>query len=287
MRPSWWESPPSRSSVKNFDSANTKEGLKIALISLDQAWEDKARNLARCEELVAVAARGGAEILIFPEMTLTGFTMNTELSAEAPDASASWVAFSAMAARHRLWVLAGVVLRQGGKAANTLLVFSPDGREASRYVKLHPFSPSGEDRWFEAGNALTRVHIGEFTVGLTICYDLRFPELYSALATDCDLLVNIANWPQRRVAHWRTLLKARAIENQVFIVGVNRTGTDGKGLAYERSSGVVNANGEQLVPTLTAGEIDWYDVRRQDLLDFRAGFSTRQDRRPHLYRGII
>ena len=264
-----------------------KNCLKIALISLDQAWEDKARNLARCEELAAVAARGGAELVIFPEMTLTGFTMNTELSAEVPDASPSRVAFSAIAARHHIWVVAGVVLRQGGKAANTLLVFSPDGREAARYVKLHPFTPAGEDRWFEAGHSLVRVQLGEFTVGLTICYDLRFPELYSALAKDCDLLVNIANWPQRRVAHWRTLMQARAIENQVFIVGVNRTGTDGKGLAYERSSGVVNANGEQLVPTVTAGEIDLYDVRRQDLLDFRAGFSTRQDRRPDLYRGII
>jgi len=213
--------------------------------------------------------------------------MNTHLSAEAPDASPSWVAFSAMATRHRLWVLAGVVLRQGGKAANTLLVFSPDGREAARYVKLHPFTPAGEDRWFEAGNALTRVHLGEFTVGLTICYDLRFPELYSALAKDCDLLVNIANWPQRRVAHWRTLLQARAIENQVFMVGVNRTGTDGNGFAYGRCSYVVNANGELLSPAATAGEVDWYEVRRQDLLDFRQSFSTRQDRRPDFYQRVI
>jgi len=122
---------------------------------------------------------------------------------------------------------------------------------------------------------------------LTICYDLRFPELYSTLAKDCDLVVNIANWPQRRVAHWRRLLQARAIENQVFMVGVNRTGTDGNGFVYERSSGVVNPNGEFLSPGATAGEVDWYEVRRQELLDFRQGFSTRQDRRSDFYREVI
>lgn len=264
-----------------------KNGLKIALISLDQAWEDKARNLARCEELAAVAACGGAEILIFPEMTLTGFTMNIGLSAEQPDTSPSWVVFGELAARHGVWVVAGVVFQQGDKAANTLMVFSPDGREAARYVKLHPFTPAGEDRWFEAGKLLARVKIAEFTVGLTICYDLRFPELYSALAKECDLLLNIANWPQRRVAHWRTLLQARAIENQVFMIGVNRTGIDGNGVDYESSSGVVNANGEFLSPTATAGEIDWYEVCLPELMDFRRVFSTRQDRRPELYRQLL
>ena len=287
MRPSWWVSQPSRSSVKNFDSANTKERLKIALISLDQAWEDKARNLTRCEELAAIAARGSAEMLIFPEMTLTGFTMNIGLSAEQPDTSPSRVVFGELAARHGVWVVAGVVFKQGDKAANTLMVFSPDGCEAARYVKLHPFTPAGEDRWFEAGNSLARVKIAEFTVGLTICYDLRFPELYSALAKECNLLLNIANWPQRRVAHWRTLLQARAIENQVFMIGVNRTGTDGNGIAYESSSGVVNANGAFLSPGATAGEVDWYDVSRPELMDFRREFSTRQDRRSDLYRQLL
>ncbi len=279
--------PPSRYFAKSFETTNRSFDLKIALISLDQAWENKAVNLARCEQLTADAARGGAALVLFPEMTLTGFTMNTELSAEPADNPPSGAAFGAMAARHGVWVMAGVVLRQGGKATNTLLVFSPDGREAARYVKLHPFTPAGEDRWFEAGSSLARVQVGEFTVGLTICYDLRFPELFSALAKDCDLLVNIANWPHRRVAHWRTLLQARAIENQVYMVGVNRTGTDGNGFTYERSSGVVNPNGEFLSPAATAGEVDWYEVRRPELLDFRKSFSTRQDRRSDFYREVI
>lgn len=287
MRLSWWANPPSRCSAKYFEAAVRSSALNIALISLDQAWENKAVNLARCEQLTSDAARRGAALVIFPEMTLTGFTMNTEMSAEPADKPPSGAAFSALAARYGVWVLAGVVLRQGGKAANTLLAFSPDGREAARYVKLHPFTPAGEDRWFEAGASLVRVQMGEFHVGLSICYDLRFPELYSALAKDCDLLVNIANWPQRRVAHWRTLLQARAIENQAYMVGVNRTGTDGTGLEYGRSSGVVNANGDFLRPTATTGVIDWYDVQRQELLDFRRKFTTRQDRRPEFYRQVL
>ena len=266
---------------------NDKNFLKIALISLDQAWEDKARNLARCEELAALAARDGAVLAIFPEMTLTGFTMNTALSAEPADHSPSAAAFGEMAARHGIALMAGVVLRREGKAANTLLVFSPDGRETARYSKVHPFTPAGEDRWFVAGVSLGLVPVGEFHAGLSICYDLRFPELYTAMAKDCDLLVNIANWPQRRTAHWRTLMQARAIENQAYMIGVNRTGTDGNGFTYERSSGVVNANGEFLRPTATAGEVDWYEVSRPELADFRRGFSTRQDRRPELYRQLI
>jgi len=99
--------------------------------------------------------------------------------------------------------------------------------------------------------------------------------------------MNIANWPQRRVAHWRTLLQAQTIVNQVFMIGVNRTGTDGNGIVDESSSGVVNANGEFLSLAATAGEIDWYDVSRPELMDFRREFSTRQDRRSDLYRQLL
>lgn len=261
--------------------------MNIALVSLDQAWEDKARNLARCEELAAAAVRRGAQAVVFPEMTLTGFTMDTAAHAEHPTESPSASALASLAARLGLWVVAGVVLRQGTSAANTLLVFSPEGREQARYAKLHPFSFAGEDKKFTAGSELARVRMGEFTVGLTICYDLRFPELYSALARDCDVLLNIANWPQRRVGHWHTLLQARAIENQTYVIGVNRTGVDGNGLAYERSSGIYNANGDRLKALSSEGEIDWYDLRREDLLEFRRGFSTWQDRRPDLYRRAL
>jgi len=261
--------------------------LKVALISLDQKWEDKTYNMQRCTELTARATECGAELVIFPEMTLTGFTMNTQLSAEEPAQAPSLLAFSALAKQYGAWLIAGMVVSNAGKAENTLVAFSDDGKEQARYVKIHPFSFAGENQFFEPGNNLAKMKMPEFMLGFSICYDLRFPELYSALAKDCDVMVNIANWPKRRVVHWRALLQARAIENQAFVIGVNRVGFDGNGLEYERSSVIVNANGEFIKPVFTEGELDIYEIKQQELLDFRRGFSTRQDRLPDLYRKLI
>ena len=218
---------------------------------------------------------------------MTGFTLNTELSAENPEHSPSLLGLSALAKQNKIALVTGMVMSSADKAENTLIAFSDDGVEQAKYVKIHPFSFAGEDRFFKPGNKLAKMKIREFTLGFSICYDLRFPELYSALAKDCDVLINIANWPKRRVMHWRALLQARAIENQTFVIGVNRIGVDGNGLEYERSSVIVNANGEFIKPILTEDEMDIYDISRQELLDFRRDFSTRQDRLPDLYRAII
>lgn len=261
--------------------------MKVALISLDQKWEDKPYNLNRCVELTARAVTYGAELVIFPEMTLTGFSMNIWQIAEISATSSSIHAFGEIAKKYGIWLVAGVVLQEEEKAANTQIVFSPEGIEQARYVKIHPFSFAGEDRVFLPGRMLAKVKLPEFRLGLSICYDLRFPELYSALAKDCDVLVNIANWPKRRVDHWMALLRARAIENQVYVIGVNRTGIDGNGFEYERSSVIIDANGDYLEPLITEGEIDIFQVNRQLLDSFRLGFSTRQDRVPDLYRDII
>lgn len=261
--------------------------MKIALISLEQKWEDKNSNMLLCKDLIDQASILDANLVIFPEMTLTGFTMKTELSAEDPEHSPSIIFFSQLAKRYRLWIIAGVVLRAETKAINTLVVFSPDGFEKIRYAKIHPFSFAGEDRFFQLGNSLAKVQIDEFCFGFSICYDLRFPELFSALSKDCDVLVNIANWPERRVNHWNTLLQARAIENQTYMIGVNRAGIDGNGLKYIRSSRIVNANGDFIEPIITEGEIDIFELNKQELIDFRNSFSTRQDRQPDFYRQVI
>jgi len=233
------------------------------------------------------AAGHGAELIVFPEMTLTGFSMNTRTLAEDSAQSPAVAAFGSLARKHGISLVAGVAMTNGEKAANTLVAFSGEGVEQARYVKIHPFSLAGEDRFFQRGETLAKMQMQEFLLGFSICYDLRFPELYSALAKDCDVLVNIANWPKRRVRHWKTLLQARAIENQSFVIGVNRTGTDGNGLEYERSSVVVNANGEFIEPVFSEGEMDVYELSRKELVEFRQGFSTRQDRRADLYRALI
>lgn len=261
--------------------------MKVALVSLNQKWEDKEYNLQRCAELTSHAVQLGTDMVIFPEMTLTAFTMNTLLSGEDPDASHTIDAFSQLALKNNVILIAGVVLQANVKSANTLVAFSSDGKEQSRYVKIHPFSFAGEDKHFRAGSALSTMQALDFKVGFSICYDLRFPELYSALAKDCNVLVNIANWPKRRIQHWRTLLQARAIENQTYMIGVNRTGFDGNGLEYEHSSMIFNANGDLLKPLISDGEIEVFELSLESLQAFKNGFSTKQDRRSMLYKVII
>jgi len=261
--------------------------MKVALVSLNQKWEDKTANLLRCEGFAEKAKLLGAELIIFPEMTLTGFSMNTSHSEELADQSPSVKAFSKLAKDNQIAVVAGVVLKLGAKPSNALVAFSDDGEEQARYFKIHPFSFAKEDEHFQSGSQLAKMTMHEFKFGFSICYDLRFSELYSAMAKDCDVIVNIANWPKRRVDHWRTLLKARAIENQIFVIGVNRVGIDANGLEYEHSSLIVNANGEFLQPLFSESEIDIYEISQQDLIDFRKSFSTRQDRRSEFYRELI
>ncbi|EMO81384.1 nitrilase-related carbon-nitrogen hydrolase [Leptospira kirschneri] len=261
--------------------------MKIALVSLNIKWEDKAYNLEHCKNLICEVVRYGVDLVIFPEMTLTGFSMNTEVIAEDPGDSPSIDTFQKLAKENCVAIVFGLVLKKENKALNTLVFISKDGIERIRYDKVHPFSFATENKYFEGGRNLSKLTLSNLTFGFTICYDLRFPELYSALAKDCDVLVNIANWPEYRKSHWRILSQARAIENQTYFIGVNRTGIDGNDIEYEKSSIVVDANGEFIFPEITSSEIDIFEIKKELLLSFRNKFLTRQDRIPEFYKTII
>ena len=254
---------------------------------MDQKWEDKAYNLTQCEAFVKRASKLGAELVIFPEMTMTGFTMNTKLSAENADDSESIKRCSEIADASNVALIVGVVLKYDAQPRNTLAAFASDGTEQARYSKIHPFSFSGENQHFQSGSHLARMQLGKLSLGFSICYDLRFPELFSALAQQSDVLINIANWPKARLDHWLTLIKARAIENQVYMIGVNRTGADGNGLEYESSSVIYNPDGGLLIPEHLEGELAMYEVSNAQIKSFREGFSTRHDRRTDLYKKFL
>jgi predicted amidohydrolase len=261
--------------------------MRIALISLSQAWEDKPQNFATCRSFLDRAKDERAELAVFPEMTLTGFSMNTSLTAE--DRNNSWTVngFQQLAREYRLAVIFGVAFRDGAKAMNNAVVVDSNGDVCATYSKIHPFSFSGEEVYFNAGDSLAQCDIGGVKYGLTICYDLRFPELYAALGKSCEVIVNIANWPVKRVSHWAALLKARAIENQVYIVGVNRIGSDGVGLVYAKSSQIVSPNGDLLESLLAEEQFDLLELNPADGAEFRRAFSTTQDRRTGLYRKLL
>lgn len=261
--------------------------MRVALVSLNQAWENKSDNFQVCHSFVQSAKAQGVELVIFPEMTLTAYSMNTVDTAEDCEASVTAELFKKLAQELQIAIVFGVVFRDGDKATNNALIVDSAGVIKGRYSKMHPFSFAGEDKVFNGGNEISYVHLGQMTIGLTICYDLRFPEIYSALGKHCDLIINIANWPARRVDHWNALLKARAIENQIFVVGVNRTGVDGKGLEYTKSSQVINPNGELLVHVFSEEQLDVYDIDQSFISQFRQSFSTTQDRKPALYKSIL
>lgn len=261
--------------------------MRLALVSLDQVWQDKATNFVRCEEYVARAAAHGCDLVIFPEMTLTGFSMDPALSEPAVN-SATLRDFGELAQKSNQHILLGVSLSddQSGRPANALCIAKPSGEVEVPYTKMHLFSYAAEDQVMVAGGELAVVSVAGLEATCSICYDLRFPEPFSLAAPYSNAIVNIANWPARRVAHWRALLVARAIENQCYAIGVNRTGVDGNGLEYERSSLVVSPDGMVLQPVAVDAEIDIYDVDPAEVERYRASFPTVRDKRYDLYRNL-
>lgn len=260
--------------------------MQIALVSLNQIWEDKIANLDICEKYIQKASMKSVDLIIFPEMTLTGFSNNIDFTSEEFENSETIKNFSILSQRFNIGIVFGVVVKNAYKALNKCIFINKRGKVLGDYSKIHPFSFAGENKYFDAGNKLSIIDFEHVTIGLTICYDLRFPELYSGLAKDCDLIINIANWPSKRVKHWNTLLEARAIENQIFIVGVNRTGIDGNGLEYIESSNIFNANGDKL-DFEQYEDIKIYEIAINWTKELTSKFNTTNDRKIELYKEIL
>jgi predicted amidohydrolase len=196
--------------------------MKIAVCQYDAAWEDKEENKARIEKLLAECPdRREIDWLIFPEMTLTGFTMD-RAAAELTDADKSF--FTGLAAENDFNVSYGGV----EKGFNNLITLDRGGKRINTYSKTHLFSYGGEDKHYKAGSGPEAFMVDGLRAAPAVCFDLRFPYLFWNLAEKADIYVVIAAWPGKRAGHWMALLRARAIENQAFCVGVNRVGREGK-----------------------------------------------------------
>lgn len=207
--------------------------MKIGLCQFDQQWEDKSGNKERIRALLnAQTMAGGADWVILPEMTLSGFSMNpATTSLEDADFE-----FFRRCARDT-----GAAITFGGvvNGQNSSITIDKSGLELTRYAKIHLFSHGGESKAYRSGGKTPVFELLGARIAPLICYDLRFPYVFWNNAHEVDLFVLIANWPSSRKEHWRALLQARAIENQCYIVGVNRTGRDPK-LEYGGGSLVVD-----------------------------------------------
>ncbi len=263
--------------------------MRIALVSLDQIWQDKRENFERCASIMEEAKTYGCELVIFPEMTLTGYSLAMSEVSEVENQSLTLNWFKDAASRIGLTAVFGTCLHDlaSKKPKNTLCLACPDKEAEVIYSKIHPFSFAGEDKVIDAGNRLGIFQMQELNIGATVCYDLRFPELYAAMANQCNAMIVIANWPKKRLKHWYSLIVARAIENQCFMFGVNRIGIDGNGLEYQKSSIAVSPVGDLLVPTVLGKELDIYDFEPIDVAIYRSGFPTIRDKRSDLYSDLF
>ncbi|MDQ5871074.1 MAG: carbon-nitrogen family hydrolase [Acidobacteriota bacterium] len=255
--------------------------MRVALVQMDLAWEDVAENHRRAARHLAAAKEGGATLAVLPEMFSTGFSMDSARIAQPPGGP-SETFLREEARRLDLWVLASVPEAGEPAPRNMAMLVSPAG-EVVRYAKIHPFSYAGEDRVYAAGERVVTAEVEGVRVTPFVCYDLRFPEPFRTAAADTDLFVVVANWPGERREHWRTLLRARAIENQAYVVGVNRAG-DGNGLHYAGDSAAIAPLGETLVEVDARDQVAFADVDPQVVKKLRARFPALSDRRPSAYR---
>lgn len=237
--------------------ATAVPSLRVALGEYDIGWQDPQGSLARADALVARAAGAGARLVALPEMCATGFTMDAERWAEPLDGRSA-TQLSAIAARHGVWIIAGLAARVGNVARNVAMVLDPSGARVAAYHKQRVFAFGGEHAAYTPGDAPVTVAVEGVRVSPFVCYDLRFPELFRRVARESDLLVLVANWPAARRAHWDLLLRARAVENLCHVVGVNRTGTGGS-LTYDGGSAAWSPWGDPLAPVAsnpTVVEVD-------------------------------
>lgn len=252
--------------------------MRVAGIQHDIVWEDPAANFARLAPRIAEAAQTGARLIVLSEMFSTGFSMEVDRVSEPIDGPSTQFLVE-QAAAHRVWVCGSLPERSAGQAlpSNQLVLAGPDGA-VHRYAKIHPFSYAREQDHYRAGTEHVTVDVEGVRVTVFVCYDLRFADEFWACAHDTDCYVVVANWPEARREHWRTLLRARAIENQAYVVGVNRVGQGGP-LEYVGDSMVVDPLGEILVEAIGSEAVISADVDPARVADVRARFPFLADRR--------
>ena len=234
--------------------------MKIALLQTDTVWEDRNANFDRLRPKIAAAAAAGADLVLLPEMFACGFTMQVETLSEAPQGPSSRF-LREMSDTHGLWIGGSYPRRVEGEARpfNWFELAGPEG-QGTGYAKIHPFTFAKEHEHYAAGTKYVHVTIAGVRCTLFVCYDLRFADEFWATASETDAYLVVANWPEKRREHWRTLLRARAIENQAYVAGVNRVG-EGSGLQYTGDSAVLDPWGVALCEasgdeTMLLAEID-------------------------------
>ncbi len=261
--------------------------MKIAVAQIKCSLGDTMANLEQIGALTQNAAEKECDVIVFPEMVDTGYDMSVIREKASPWHEAVFQTIQTIAEQHNIHIVAGISEKEGERIYNSIAAFGRRGEFIGKYRKAHlaAYPPLDEDSCISPGDSLSLINIGDMTWGLMICYDLRFPELSRSLVLKgAEVLVLCSAWPFPRVIHWDILTRARAIENQAYLIAANRVGSDGP-VTFCGSSriidpyGVIVASAAEDREALLIGEIS-----RDNLLAVRSRMPIFQHRRPNLYQ---
>ncbi len=255
--------------------------MNIGLYQYHIAWEDKSSNLETLKEILEKNSKR-IDVLFLPEMSFTGFSMNTTLVGEENNETLEVV--KAIAMDYRTAIGFGWV-KHKRNSENHYTIVSEGGEVLSDYIKIHPFSYGEEDRFYLPGREIVTFQLDRIAFSTFICYDLRFPELFRIAAKKSDVVIVAANWPAARRDHWKCLLQARALENQIYILGINCLG-DMNGSLYAGDSCVIAPDGS-IREKLDDEESLLTFKLKNDVQQYRDSFPTFRDRREELYIRLL
>jgi predicted amidohydrolase len=254
--------------------------MKIALLQANLFWEDKAANLAYFDaEIQKITQK--VDIIVLPEMFTTAFTMNAAAFAENTSEndgknSETLTFLRKWATQFDALLIASCIVTENNHFYNRLLAVKPDNT-FQKYDKRHLFGMGAEDKTYTAGSEKLVLDWRGWRIMPLVCYDLRFPT-WSRNTTDYDILIYIANWPERRAQHWKTLLRARAIENQAYTIGVNRIGFDAAGLWHSGDSAVIDPIGDTIFEIKNGAATHISNLEKTHLQEIRTRLPFLKDR---------
>lgn len=248
--------------------------MQLALVQFSPVWENKAQNLAYVSQQIN-ALSDEVDLVVLPEMFSTGFTMQPALVAE-PEKGVTFQTLQDLAVQKQVAITASWVVEDKGLYYNRLFFIYPDGQYTT-YNKRHLFTLAGEEKVYHPGEEQCIVRYKEWNICLLICYDLRFPVFSRIENSNYDLLVYVASWPDKRIYAWDALLKARAIENMSYVVGVNRCGVDAQELIYSGHSQVLDCFGQPISEKLTEEKVQTVTLHKDSLEKARTKFGFLRD----------
>ncbi len=249
--------------------------LTFTLVQTNLFWEDKKANLLMIEEKI-LNLKEKTQIVILPEMFSTGFSMQPNLLAEKMDGETiDWM--KKIASTKKIILTGSIIIEENEQYFNRLIWMMPNG-QMGYYDKRHCFAYGGEDQHYTAGKTKTIAQVNGWKINLQVCYDLRFPVWSRQQKNNLfDAIIYVANWPEKRIHAWKSLLVARAIENQCYVIGVNRIGNDGNEVHHNGASMVINPLGEILYQKENVDDIFTITLDKQSLEDIRTKFPFWKD----------